>query len=116
VSPISRFSTPAAEVYAQIMKAAGNVPNTFATVGAHGPATLQADGVLAASTLSKQDQETVKLLISEVAGCDYCVGAHSMLGKMMGLAPEVRRPTGGRGQERHETMNSLILGFGHFEG
>ena len=58
-----RIPTPAldaatgatAEVYAQIKKAAGNVPNTFATIGAHGPAalkaTLQADGALAAGTV-----------------------------------------------------------------
>jgi AhpD family alkylhydroperoxidase len=29
------------------------------------------------------------LFISEVAGCDYCVPAHSLLGQMTGLAPEV---------------------------
>ena len=41
-----RISTPAvepatgatAEVYAQIKKAAGKVPNTYAAIGAHGPA------------------------------------------------------------------------------
>jgi uncharacterized peroxidase-related enzyme len=82
-----------AEIYAQIRKAAGGVPNTFAAIGAYRPAALkailQADGVLAGSTLSKQDQETIKLLVSEIAGCDYCVAAHSLLGKMAGLAPEV---------------------------
>ena len=98
-----RISTPAlesatgatAEVYAQIKKAAGKVPNTYAAIGALQPAALkailQADGVLATSSLSKQDQETIKLLVSEVAGCDYCVAAHSLLGKMTGLAPDVLR-------------------------
>src|SRR5258707_15628398 len=98
---MSRIPTPAlvtatgatAEVYAQVKKAVGSVPNTFATIGAHGPAALkailQADGVLAASTLSKQDQETIKLVVSEVAGCDYCVAAHSLLGKLTGLKPDV---------------------------
>jgi uncharacterized peroxidase-related enzyme len=52
-------------------------------------AILQTDAVLAGGTLSKQDQETIKLLVSEIAGCDYCVAAHSLLGKMTGLAPEV---------------------------
>jgi uncharacterized peroxidase-related enzyme len=97
---MSRIHTPAletatgatAEVYAQIKKAAGGVPNTFATIGAHGPAALkailQADGVLAAGSLSKQDQETIKLAVSQVAGCDYCVAAHSLLGKMTGLSPD----------------------------
>ena len=97
---MSRIAFPAldtasgatAEVYAQIKKAAGGVPNTFAAIGAHGPAALkavlQADGVLAAGSLSKQDQETIKLIVSEIAGCDYCVAAHSMLGKLTGLKPE----------------------------
>ena len=100
---MSRIATPAletatgatAEVYAQIKKAVGKVPNTFAAIGAHGPAALkavlQADGVLAAGSLSKQDQETVKLVVSEVAGCDYCVAAHSLLGKLTGLKPDALR-------------------------
>src|SRR5258708_18984127 len=109
---MSRIATPAletatdatAEIYAQIKKTVGKVPNTFAAIGAHGPAALkailQADGVLAAGALSKQDQETVKLIVSEVAGCDYCAAAHSVLGKLAGLKPEVleqiraRTPTG----------------------
>ena len=97
---MSRINTPAvdtasgatAEVYAQIKKAAGKVPNTFAAIGALAPAALNAvlaaDGVLAAGSLSKQDQETIKLLVSEIAGCDYCVAAHSLLGKMTGLTPD----------------------------
>jgi AhpD family alkylhydroperoxidase len=68
------------------------VPNAFAAIGAHGPAALKAvlsaDAVLAAGTLSKRDQETIKLVISDVAGCDYCVAAHSLLGKLAGLKPD----------------------------
>jgi uncharacterized peroxidase-related enzyme len=98
---MSRINTPAvetatgatAELFAQIKKAAGSVPNTFAAIGAHGPAALkailQADSVLAASTLSRRDQETIKLIVSGVAGCDYCVAAHSLLGKIAGLKPDV---------------------------
>ena len=97
---MSRLSVPkienatgaTAEVYAQLKKAIGSVPNTFAAIGAHGPAALkailQADGVLASGSLSKRDQETIKLVISGVAGCDYCVAAHSLLGKMAGLKPD----------------------------
>lgn len=81
-----------ADIYAQIKKAVGNVPNTYAAIGAHGPAALkavlQADGVLATGSLSKQDQETIKLIVSEDAGCDYCVAAHSLLGKLTGLTPD----------------------------
>jgi uncharacterized peroxidase-related enzyme len=100
---MSRIATPTveaaagatAEVFAQIKKAAGKVPNTFAAIGAHGTpalrAMLQADAVLAAGTLSKQDQETVKLAVSAAVGCDYCEAAHSLLGKLAGLTPEVMK-------------------------
>src|SRR6201996_7206362 len=110
--PMSRLSVPSfesatgatADVYAQIKKAVGSVPNTFAAIGAHGPAALKAvlaaDAVLATGSLSKRDQETIKLVISSVAGCDYCVAAHSLLGKLAGLKPDElkrirdRQPTG----------------------
>ena len=109
---MSRLSIPSfesatgatAEVYGQIKKAIGNVPNTFAAIGAHGPAALKAvlaaDAVLTSGSLSKRDQETIKLVISSVAGCDYCVAAHSLLGKLAGLKPDElknirnRQPTG----------------------
>ena len=47
---MSRLSVPTlesdtgatAQVYAQIKKAIGSVPNTFAAIGAHGPAALKA--------------------------------------------------------------------------
>lgn len=97
---MSRIHTPAldtatgatAEVYAQIRKAAGSVPNTYAAIGALNPsalkATLQADSVLAAGTLTRQDQETIKLAVSAASGCDYCEAAHSLLGKFAGLKPD----------------------------
>jgi uncharacterized peroxidase-related enzyme len=97
----SRISTPAisaatgdtADLFAAIKKAAGSVPNTFAAIGSLGPAALKSildvDGVLAKGPLSKQDLETIKLVVSEAAGCDYCVAAHSVLGKMTGLKPDV---------------------------
>jgi uncharacterized peroxidase-related enzyme len=97
---MSRIAIPAvtnatgatADVYAQVRKiAGGSVPNLFAALGHLAPATLSAalnaEGALASSSLSKQDLET-KLLVSEQTGCDYCVAAHAMLGKMVGLSPE----------------------------
>ncbi|HEY1925839.1 MAG TPA: peroxidase-related enzyme [Caulobacteraceae bacterium] len=97
---MSRIHTPAvdsatgeaAEVFAQVKKAAGRVPNTYAAIGALSPAALKAilalDKVLAAGTLDRKDRETIKLVVSQVAGCDYCVVAHSMLGKAAGLKPD----------------------------
>jgi uncharacterized peroxidase-related enzyme len=97
---MSRIAIPAitnatgatADVYAQVRKiAGGSVPNLFAALGHLAPATLSAalnaEGALASGSLSKQDLETIKLLVSEQSGCDYCVAAHAMLGKMTGLSP-----------------------------
>ena len=120
---MSRINTPSvetatgatAEVYAQIKKAAGKVPNTFAAIGALAPAALNAvlaaDGVLAAGSLSKQDQETIKLLVSEIAGCDYCVAAHSLLGKMTGLKPDtLKRIRAGEstGDARRDALTRFV--------
>lgn len=100
---MSRIQTPSissatgatAEVYGQIKKAAGSVPNTFAAIGALRPdalkAVLLADGILAVGSLSKGEQETIKLLVSSLVGCDYCVAAHSLLGKLVGLSPDALR-------------------------
>lgn len=97
---MSRLYTPAldsatgatAEVYAQVRKQLGRLPNDLAAIGAHGPdalkAILQVEDVLATGTLSKQDQETIKLVVSVAAGCDYCVAAPSLLGKLGGHAPD----------------------------
>jgi uncharacterized peroxidase-related enzyme len=104
-----------AEIYAQIKKAIGNVPNTFAAIGAHGPAALKAvlaaDAVLATGTLTKRDQETIKLVISSVAGCDYCVAAHSLLGKLAGLkADELRQIRNGEpsGDAKRDALISFV--------
>lgn len=98
---VAAATGPTAELFAQIEKAAGKVPNTFAAIGAHGPAALkailQAEAVLAAGPLSKQDQETIKLAVSAAVGCDYCEAAHSLLGKLAGLKlDELRQIRAGR--------------------
>lgn len=119
---MSRIAIPAvesatgatAEVYAQIKKAVGKISHAYAAIGALQPAALkailQADAVLTAGSLSRQDQETVKLTVSAVAGCDYCVAAHSLVGKLAGLQPDALK------QIRHggltgDTKRDALIGF-----
>lgn len=97
---MSRIAVPAldtatgatADVYAQVKKVAGAVPNLYAALGYLVPealeAVLDAEGALASGTLTRRDLETIKLLVSERTGCDYCVAAHTMLGKRAGLKPD----------------------------
>lgn len=85
----------AAEIFAKIRKSVGKVPNAYATIGTHSPEALGAmlgvEAAIGAGTLSKQDVESVKLAVSEAAGCDYCVAAHTLAGKFAGLAPETMK-------------------------
>ena len=90
--PADQATGATADIYAGIKKSLGKVPNAYATLATLAPDALQAmlaaDKVLAGGPLSKPDQETIKLVISELAGCDYCVAAHSMVGRMVGLTTE----------------------------
>ena len=69
------------------------MPNAFATIGTHSPDGLQAifavDAAVTQSGLSDADIETLKLIVSKVSGCDYCVAAHALKGKFSGLSQEV---------------------------
>lgn len=104
VHPPESTAGAAAAIYARIAQAVGRVPNCFTAIGNLRPAALKAmlqlDSALAAGSLSRQEQEAVKLLVSESAGCDYCITAHSLLGALAGLeAPTLQRirqglPTG----------------------
>jgi len=85
----------AAELFAKIKKAAGRVPNAYATVGTHSPAALAhilgTDQLLGAGSLSKSDIEAIKLAVSEINGCDYCVAAHTLMGKLSGLPADAMK-------------------------
>src|SRR6478736_2976802 len=92
VSNLESDTGPSGQIYSQIKKAIGSVPNTFAAIAAHGPAALKsilaADAALAAGSLTKRDQEVIKLVVSVAGGCDYCVAAHSYLAKLAGVKRE----------------------------
>ncbi|AQH04272.1 alkylhydroperoxidase (plasmid) [Burkholderia sp. KK1] len=93
-----------ADVFAKVKKSVGKVPNAFATIGTHSPDGLQAifaiDAAVTRSELSNADIETLKLVVSEISGCDYCVAAHALKGKFSGLSQDVMalilagKPTG----------------------
>ena len=90
------------------------MPNTFAAIAAHGPAALKsilfADSTLASGSLSKRDQEVIKLVISGAAGCDYCVAAHNHLARLAGLKPEVLKQIRD-GQPSGDAKRDALAGF-----
>lgn len=108
----NKATGPAADLFAAIKKAVGRVPNAYATVGTHSPsalaALLGADGALAAGSLAKSDVEAIKLAVSEIGGCDYCVAAHTLVGKMTGLSPEAMKQIRGGIATGNEKRDALV--------
>lgn len=69
----------------------GMVPNMMRTM-ASAPAVLegylQLSAALGRGSLSARTREQIALAVSEANGCDYCLAAHSAIGKMAGLTSD----------------------------
>ncbi|RLK45115.1 carboxymuconolactone decarboxylase family protein [Cupriavidus plantarum] len=81
-----------AELFGAIKKAVGKVPNAYNAIGANAPAVLAnalATGqLLKQGKLSAREQEAINLSVSEASGCEYCLAAHTLTGKMSGYTVE----------------------------
>jgi uncharacterized peroxidase-related enzyme len=115
VPTIEAATGATAEVYIEVKKATGGIPNLFVALGALAPnavkAMMNAEAALAAGTLSTQDVETIKLLVSELSGCDYCVAAHTKLGKMTGMSVDTLwqiRATQPTGDTRRDALVRFV--------
>jgi uncharacterized peroxidase-related enzyme len=80
----------------QLKKGLGMVPNLYATL-AHSEHAL--GNYLAfqggKSSLSAKARELINLVVSQVNSCEYCLAAHTVIGKMIGFSDaqviEIRR-------------------------
>jgi uncharacterized peroxidase-related enzyme len=85
-------SPPASQPLLQaVKKQLGVVPNLFRLVG-NSPAALEGylglNGALAKGALDAPTRERIALAVAEVNGCDYCLSAHSYLGKNLAKLSE----------------------------
>jgi AhpD family alkylhydroperoxidase len=84
----AQASGPTKELYDSIQRAVGAVPNIYQAVGNSAAALeglLHIGGVLRKGQLTPAEIEAVKLAVSQSYGCNYCLAAHSLLGKKAGL-------------------------------
>jgi len=90
VSPDSA-SGKAKDLLDAVKQKLGKAPN-MAKVMANSPAVLEAylgfSGALSGGLLDAQTREQLALTVSQKNHCDYCLSAHSAIGKMVGLNPE----------------------------
>lgn len=90
--PVAQATGQTAQLFATIKAAYGAVPNTYADIGTNSPdalaATLAVEGALSKGSLTAMDIEVIKLAISQETGCDYCLAAHTVIGRGAGLSKE----------------------------
>ena len=110
--PQDQLSAASTELFAQVKKAVGKVPNAYATIGGYSPSALAvllgADAALSKGTLSRAEIEAIRLAVSEVNGCDYCVAAHTMVGKMVGLQADAMRQIRAGDATGQDKLDALI--------
>jgi len=89
-TPAPSETTPEAQTaLAAVQSSLGIVPNLF-RVAANSPAALNAlvglNGALAKGRLRAKVRESIALEVAQQNGCDYCLSAHTALGKGAGLS------------------------------
>src|SRR5713101_7139549 len=93
----------ARELLEDVRRKLGVAPNIVRTM-ANSPVVLEGylnlAGALSKGTLSAKLREQIALVVGEMNGCEYCVAAHTSVGKMVGLAVvEARRADLHQGRE-----------------
>jgi uncharacterized peroxidase-related enzyme len=98
------------EVFGVITKKVGMLQNLYAAMG-NSPQLLNGflafEAALKQGVFSAKENEAIGLAVSEANGCNYCLAAHSAIGKMVGFSEEevldIRK-----GIISNEKINALI--------
>jgi uncharacterized peroxidase-related enzyme len=117
---MTRIATPAsiadAPMAAQplleaVKKQLGTVPNLFRTV-ANSPAALEGylglSGALGKGTLPAATRERIALAVAEINGCNYCLSAHSYLGKNLAKLDDAEILANRRGHSNDAKADAAV--------
>ncbi len=87
----AKASPKTQELLAAVKAKIGMTPNMMKTMG-HSSSVLEGylgfSGALGGGVLSAQLREQIALAVGQANSCEYCLSAHSAIGKMVGLKPE----------------------------
>lgn len=96
------------EIFDNLQKALGFVPNLYATMAysTNGLSRFLAYQN-AKTSLNNKEKEAVNLIVSQINGCVYCLSAHHVIGKMNGFTDEqlfdIRK-----GKSTNAKLNALV--------
>ena len=99
-----------ADLYGAIKSSLGGVPNLFQGLGSNPRALeifLGIGGGLKGGSLSLREQGSIALTLAQRNSCEYCLAAHTVLGKMGGLSETEMISNRMGGSEDHK-KNALI--------
>lgn len=104
------------EIFAGVKDEIGMIPNLYRGLG-NSPAALAAylsgQEALEDASLAAAEREAIALAVSQINGCDYCLAAHTAIGKMAGLDEEeiasIRRFS--PGDERRRALVEFVETF-----
>jgi uncharacterized peroxidase-related enzyme len=107
-----QVSLPSQEIFEQIQKKIGKVPNLYATIGYSAPALkgmLDYEATLTGSNIfTAKEREAINLIVSQVNACDYCLAAHTAIAQMKGYTKDetvlIRK-----GIAKDMKLNTIIL-------
>jgi uncharacterized peroxidase-related enzyme len=94
-----------------VEKQLGSVPNLF-RVAANSPAALQAylgaEGAIAKGGIRPQTRERIALAVAEVNGCDYCLSAHTYIGKTLAKLDDAEITANRNGASNDPTADAAV--------
>ncbi|WP_337043490.1 carboxymuconolactone decarboxylase family protein [Emticicia sp. 17c] len=96
------------EIFDNLQKSLGFVPNLYATIAysSNGLAKFLAYQN-AKTSLNNREKEAVNLVVSQTNACLYCLSAHTAIGKMNGFTDEQILDLR-RGKSENPKLNALV--------
>jgi len=110
------------DLLAGVQKALGVTPNLYRVAGQSSAALdglLALTGALNHAKLGPKTREAVALAVAQTNACDYCLSAHTFLGKGAGLSPDqiAQARDGGSSDAKTDAVlhfaRSLVKNQGH---
>lgn len=112
-TPATIDAAPAASqpLLAEVKKQLGSVPNLFRLV-ANSPAALEGYlglfGALGKGALPAPTHERIALAVAEINGCDYCLSAHTYMGRNLAKLDDAEMSLNRNGSSNDPKANAAV--------